>query len=74
MKNKIINYFNLKIIFIYIKMIGTVVYRLITPKIFTRIEVASNAKIIQLKKIIEERTQISPNAQKLYLDKSFTKK
>ena len=55
-------------------MIGTVVYRLITPKIFTRIEVASNAKIIQLKKIIEERTQISPNAQKLYLDKSFTKK
>ena len=46
-------------------MIGTVVYRLITPKIFTRIEVATSAKLIQLKQIIEERTQIKPKEKPL---------
>ena len=55
-------------------MIGTVVYRLITPKIFTRIEVATSAKLIQLKQIIEERTQIKPKDQKLYFDQKFIKK
>ena len=55
-------------------MIGTTVFRLITPKIFTRIEVATNAKLIQLKQIIEERTQIKPKDQKLYLDQQFKKK
>ena len=45
-------------------MQGTAVYRLITPKIFTRIEVATNAKLIQLKQIIEERTQVKPKDQK----------
>ena len=55
-------------------MIGTVVYRLITPKIFTRIEVATSAKLIQLKQIIEERTQIKPKDQKLYSDQKFIKK
>ena len=55
-------------------MIGRAVYRLITPKIFTRIEVALNAKLIQLKQIIEERTQISPKDQKLYLDQQYKKK
>ena len=55
-------------------MIGTIVYRLITPKIFTRIEVATTAKLIQLKQIIEERTQITPKDQKLYFDQQFRKK
>ena len=44
-------------------MQGTAVYRLITPKIFTRIEVATNAKLIQLKQIIEERTQVKPKVR-----------
>ena len=55
-------------------MQGTAVYRLITPKIFTRIEVATNAKLIQLKQIIEERTQVKPKDQKLYCDQQFKKK
>ena len=55
-------------------MIGTVVYRLITPKIFTRIEVPSNAKLSQLKQIIEERTQILPKNQKLFFDQEYKKK
>ena len=55
-------------------MQGTAVYRLITPKIFTRIEVATNAKLIQLKQIIEERTQVKPKDQKLYLDQQFKRK
>ena len=52
-------------------MIGTVVYRLITPKIFTRIEVPANAKLSQLKQLIEERTQIIPKNQKLFLDQKY---
>ena len=55
-------------------MIGTIVFRLIIPKIFTRIEVATNAKLIQLKQIIEERTQIKPKDEKLYLDQKFKNK
>ena len=55
-------------------MIGTIVFRLITPKIFTRIEVAAKSKLIDLKKLIEERTQIPPKDQKLYLDQQYKKK
>ena len=55
-------------------MIGTIVFRLIIPKIFTRIEVATNAKLIQLKQIIEERTQIKQKDEKLYLDQQFKNK
>ena len=54
-------------------MQGTAVYRLITPKIFTRIEVATGAKLIQLKQIIEERTQVKPKDQKLYFDQQFNR-
>ena len=55
-------------------MIGTIVYRLITPKIFTRIEVPANAKLSQLKQLIEERTQIIPKNQKLFLDQKYKNK
>ena len=55
-------------------MQGTIVFRLITPKIFTRIEVALNSKLLQLKQLIEERTQINPKDQKLYYDQKFLKK
>ena len=49
-------------------MSGTIVYRLITKKVFTRIEVPQNAKIKQLKQLIEERTQVDPKYQQLFTD------
>ena len=55
-------------------MQGTIVFRLITPKIFTRIEVAMKSDLLQLKKLIEERTQIKPKDQKLYFDQQYKNK
>ena len=55
-------------------MQGTIVFRLITPKLFTRIEVACKSTFLQLKQLIEERTQIKPKDQKLYFDQKFSKK
>ena len=55
-------------------MSGTIVYRLITKTVFTRIEVPINATILQLKQLIEEKTKVSPKEQQLYKDQAFTKK
>ncbi len=55
-------------------MSGTIVYRLITKTVFTRIEVPLKAKISDLKKLIEERTQVKPKDQQLFTDQAFTKK
>ena len=55
-------------------MSGTLVYRLITKTVFTRIEVPINATIFQLKQLIEEKTKVSPKDQQLYRDQAFTKK
>ena len=55
-------------------MSGTIVYRLITKTVFTRIEVPQNAKIKQLKQLIEERTQVAPKNQQLFTDQQYKKK
>ena len=55
-------------------MSGTIVYRLITKTVFTRIEVPLNAKISDLKKLIEEKTQVNPKSQQLFTDQQFKKK
>ena len=55
-------------------MSGTIVFRLITKTVFTRIEVPLKATILQLKQIIEERTQVKPKDQQLYTDQQFKKK
>ena len=54
-------------------MSGTIVYRLITKKVFTRIEVPLIATVLQLKQIIQERTNVIPKDQKLFRDQAFTK-
>ena len=55
-------------------MSGTIVFRLITKTVFTRIEVPLKATILQLKQIIEERTQVKPKDQQLFTDQQFKKK
>ena len=55
-------------------MSGTIVFRLITKTVFTRIEVPVKATILDLKKIIEERTQVAPKDQQLFTDQAFKKK
>ena len=55
-------------------MSGTVIYRLITKTVFTRIEVPIKGKISDLKNLIEEKTQVKPKDQLLFTDQSFTKK
>ena len=52
----------------------SIVYRLITPQCFTRIEVPQNGKIIDLKQAIEKISNVPPNQQKLFLDQKKTKK
>ena len=55
-------------------MSGTIVYRLITKTVFTRVQVPIKATIGQLKQLIEERTQVSPKDQQLFTDQAYTKK
>ena len=55
-------------------MSGTIVYRLITKTVFTRIEVPVKAKIKQLKELIEEKTKVAPKDQQLFTDQGYTKK
>ena len=55
-------------------MSGTIVFRLITKTVFTRIQVPIKAKMLQLKQLIEEKTQIPPKDQQLYADQKFLKK
>ena len=55
-------------------MSGTIIYRLITKTVFTRIEVPVKATILDLKKLIEERTQVAPKDQQLFTDQAFKKK
>ena len=55
-------------------MSGTVVFRLITKTVFTRIEVPIKATIKQLKELIAERTKVPPKDQQLFTDQAFTKK
>ena len=55
-------------------MSGTIVFRLITKTLFTRIEVPLKANIDQLKQLIEERTQVKKADQKIFIDQQFKKK
>ena len=55
-------------------MSGTIVFRLITKTVFTRIEVPLKANIDQLKQLIEERTQVKKADQKIFIDQQFKKK
>ena len=55
-------------------MSGTIVFRLITKTVFTRIQVPIKAKMLQLTQLIEEKTQIPPKDQQLYADQKFLKK
>lgn len=55
-------------------MSGTIIFRLITPTVFTRIEVPKNGKVSDLKQIISERTNIKPSDQKLFKDQSYRTK
>ena len=55
-------------------MSGTIIFRLITPSVFTRIEVPKNGKVSDLKKIIFERTNVKPEDQKLFKDQSYRSK
>ena len=55
-------------------MSGTIVFRLITKTLFTRIEVPLKANIDQLKQLIEERTQVKKADQKIFIDQQFKKR
>ena len=55
-------------------MSGTIVFRLITKTVFTRIEVPIKANIGQLKQLIEEKTQVKKADQKIFTDQQFKKK
>ena len=55
-------------------MSTTIIYRLISPVLFTRIEVPQKGTILELKKEIEKITKIPPKDQKLYFDMKHTKK
>ena len=55
-------------------MSGTIVFRLITKTVFTRIEVPIKGNIDQLKQLIEERTQVKKADQKIFTDQQFKKK
>ena len=52
----------------------TIIYRLISPVLFTRIEVPQKGTILELKKEIEKITKIPPKDQKIYFDIKHTKK
>ena len=52
----------------------SIIYRLITPQCFTRVEVPQNGTILNLKKEIEKISNVPPNQQNLYLDHKYTKK
>ena len=51
-------------------MSGTIVFRLITKTVFTRIEVPIKANIGQLKQLIEEKTQVKKADQKIFTDQN----
>ena len=52
----------------------SIVYRLITPQCFTRVEVPVNGTIGNLKKEIEKISNVPSNQQNLFLDQKMTKK
>ena len=52
----------------------SIIYRLITPQCFTRVEVPQNGTILNLKKEIEKISNVPPNQQNLFLDHKYTKK
>ena len=55
-------------------MSTTIIYRLISPVLFTRIEVPQKGKILDLKNEIEKITKIPVKEQKIYFDQQHKKK
>ena len=55
-------------------MSQTTVYRLITPVLFTRVEVPIKGSILDLKKAVENISKIPASQQELYLDNRYQKK
>ena len=52
-------------------MSGTIIFRLITKTVFTRIEVPINATFLEMKKLIKEKTEVDPKVQRIYRDQQF---
>ena len=55
-------------------MSTTIIYRLISPVLFTRVEVPQKGKILDLKNEIEKITKIPAKDQKIYFDMQHKKK